>query len=118
MNAYQIVSNGTQLLGHATRKYDAGLCVYDDLSPFSHAQNLAQRTAELRPEVVLARRIDDRTESIGRKIRDNELKKIPYMLIVGQKEAEAGTVGVRKQGEGDLGAKSVGEFVEWFKGLL
>ncbi len=62
--------------------------------------------------------IDDRTESIGRKIRDNELKKIPYMLIVGEKEQEAGTVGVRKQGEGDLGAKSVEEFVEWFKSLL
>ncbi len=62
--------------------------------------------------------IDDRTESIGRKIRDNELKKIPYMLIVGEKEEEAGTVGIRKQGEGDLGAKSVGEFVEWFKMLL
>ena len=62
--------------------------------------------------------IDDRTESIGRKIRDNELNKIPYLLIVGEKEEEAGTVGVRKQGEGDLGAKSVAEFVEWFKTLL
>ena len=62
--------------------------------------------------------IDDRTESIGRKIRDNELKKIPYMLIVGEKEEEAGTVGIRRQGEGDLGAKTVEEFVEWFKGLL
>lgn len=62
--------------------------------------------------------IDDRTESIGRKIRDNELKKIPYLLIVGEKEQAAGTVGVRRQGEGDLGAKGAGEFVEWFKGLL
>jgi threonyl-tRNA synthetase len=62
--------------------------------------------------------IDDRTESIGRKIRDNELNKIPYLLIVGEKEEEAGTVGVRKQGEGDLGAKSIDEFVEWFKTLL
>ncbi|MEZ4962790.1 MAG: threonine--tRNA ligase [Saprospiraceae bacterium] len=62
--------------------------------------------------------IDDRTESIGRKIRDNELKKIPYLLIVGEKEQEAGAVGVRKQGEGDLGAKSIGDFIGWFKGLL
>ena len=62
--------------------------------------------------------IDDRTESIGRKIRDAELKKIPYMLIVGEKEAGAGTVGIRKQGEGDLGAKPVDEFIEWFKGLI
>lgn len=62
--------------------------------------------------------IDDRTESIGRKIRDAELKKIPYMLIVGEKEAEAGTVGIRKQGEGDLGAKALDEFIYWFKGLI
>ncbi|TAK36331.1 MAG: threonine--tRNA ligase [Saprospiraceae bacterium] len=62
--------------------------------------------------------VDDRSESIGRKIRDAEMNKIPYMLIVGEKEAEVGAVGVRKQGEGDLGAKTVEEFVEWFKGLL
>jgi threonyl-tRNA synthetase len=62
--------------------------------------------------------IDDRAESIGRKIRDAELNKIPYMLIVGEKEEAAGTVGVRQQGEGDLGAKTVAEFAEWFKGLL
>ena len=54
--------------------------------------------------------IDDRTESIGRKIRDTELKKIPYMLIVGDKEAESGRVSVRKQGEGDVGAMSLEEF--------
>ncbi len=54
--------------------------------------------------------IDDRTESIGRKIRDTELKKIPYMLIVGEKEQESGTVSVRKQGEGDQGTSSVSDF--------
>ncbi len=63
-------------------------------------------------------RIDDRTESIGRKIRDGEMSKVPFMLIVGEKEAEANAVGVRKQGEGDLGAKSVDEFVAWFKEQL
>ncbi len=62
--------------------------------------------------------IDDRTESIGRKIRDAELNKIPFMLIVGEKEAEADSVGVRKQGEGDLGAKTVAEFAAWFKEQL
>ncbi len=62
--------------------------------------------------------IDDRAESIGRKIRDAELNKIPYMLIVGEKEEAAGTVGVRQQGEGDLGAKSIEGFAEWFKKLL
>lgn len=62
--------------------------------------------------------IDNRTESIGRKIRDTELKKIPFMLIVGEKEAESQTVGVRRQGEGDLGSMSIAEFVEHFKGQL
>ena len=54
--------------------------------------------------------IDDRQEKIGRKIRDTELEKVPYMLIVGEKEMESKTVGVRKQSVGDLGAQSVEEF--------
>ncbi|MCB0652345.1 MAG: threonine--tRNA ligase [Saprospiraceae bacterium] len=59
--------------------------------------------------------IDNRTESIGRKIRDTELKKVPFMLIVGEKEAESQSVGVRRQGDGDLGSMSVAEFVALFK---
>lgn len=59
--------------------------------------------------------VDDRNESIGRKIRDTELKKVPVMLIVGEKEAEAGGVAVRKRGEGDLGLMGLDEFVRWFK---
>jgi len=62
--------------------------------------------------------IDSRTESIGRKIRDTELRKVPYMLIVGEKEQEAQTVGVRKQGEGDQGAMSVEAFTDIIKALL
>jgi len=62
--------------------------------------------------------IDERTESIGRKIRDNELKKIPFLLIVGEKEQEAGAVGVRKQGEGDQGSMGIEAFKEYFQGLL
>jgi len=62
--------------------------------------------------------IDSRTESIGRKIRDTELKKIPFMFIVGEKEAEAKTISVRRQGEGDLGAMGMEEFVKYFQGLL
>ena len=54
--------------------------------------------------------VDDRNEKIGRKIRDNELKRIPYMLIVGEKEAENGEVAVRRQGEGDKGTMKVAEF--------
>ncbi|MDE7402362.1 MAG: threonine--tRNA ligase [Muribaculaceae bacterium] len=56
--------------------------------------------------------VDDRNEKIGKKIRDNELKRVPYMLIVGEKEAEAGQVSVRRQGEGDKGTMSVAEFAE------
>jgi len=59
--------------------------------------------------------IDERNETIGRKIRDTEMKKIPFMLIVGEKEAEEGTVSVRKQGEGDQGAMKVEEFISYFK---
>ena len=54
--------------------------------------------------------IDDRSEKIGRKIRDNELKHIPYLLIVGEKELQEGTVSVRKQGEGDKGSATPAEF--------
>lgn len=51
--------------------------------------------------------VDDRNEKIGRKIRDNELKRIPYLLIVGEKEAETNSVSVRKHGEGDLGSEEI-----------
>lgn len=54
--------------------------------------------------------IDFRDEKIGRKIRDAEVKKIPYMLIVGEKEAAEGTISVRKHGQGDLGSLSIEEF--------
>ena len=54
--------------------------------------------------------IDERNEKIGKKIRDNELKRIPYLLIVGEKEAESEEVSVRKQGEGDQGSKKITTF--------
>ncbi len=57
--------------------------------------------------------IDDRSEKIGKKIRDNELKRIPYLLIIGEKEVENGTIAVRKQGEGDKGSMKIEEFVEF-----
>jgi threonyl-tRNA synthetase len=62
--------------------------------------------------------VDDRNETIGRKIRDTEMKRIPIMLIVGEKEVENGTVSVRLQGDGDKGAMSVEDFTSYFKGLL
>lgn len=62
--------------------------------------------------------IDDRTESIGRKIRDNELKKIPFMIIAGEKESQEKNISVRKQGTGDQGSMSISEFVNQIKELI
>lgn len=56
--------------------------------------------------------IDNRNEKIGRKVRDNELKRIPYMLIVGEKEAADGTVSIRKQGEGEQGTLTIADFAK------
>ncbi|MFN6944122.1 MAG: threonine--tRNA ligase [Cytophagaceae bacterium] len=58
---------------------------------------------------------DHRDEKIGRKIRDAEVKKIPYMLIMGEKEKEEGKVSVRKHGEGDKGSLTIEEFIAFFK---
>ena len=62
--------------------------------------------------------IDDRNEKIGRKIRDNELKRIPYLLIVGEKEAAERTVSVRAQGEGDKGSMTLEEYAEYMNNLV
>ncbi len=62
--------------------------------------------------------IDDRNEKIGRKIRDAEVKKVPLMLIVGEKEAENRQVSVRKQGDGDVGTMNLDDFKAYFKTLL
>ena len=57
--------------------------------------------------------IDERSEKIGKKIRDSELKRIPYLLVIGEKEVENGTIAVRKQGEGDKGSMKIEEFVSF-----
>ena len=62
--------------------------------------------------------IDDRNEKIGRKIRDNELKRIPYLLIVGEKEAAERTVSVRAQGDGDKGSMTLEEYANYMAGLV
>ena len=56
--------------------------------------------------------VDDRNEKIGKKIRDTELMRVPYMLVVGEKEMNEGKVAVRRQGKGDVGVKSVEEFLQ------
>jgi threonyl-tRNA synthetase len=56
--------------------------------------------------------VDDRNEKIGKKIRDNEMNKIPFMLVVGEKEAEEGTVAVREHGKGDIGTMTIEDFAK------
>ncbi len=56
--------------------------------------------------------VDERSEKVGRKIRDNELKRIPFLLIVGEKEAEDGSISVRRQGQGDTGTFTTEEFIQ------
>jgi threonyl-tRNA synthetase len=56
--------------------------------------------------------LDDRVEKIGYKIREAQLQKVPYMLVIGDREAAEGTVAVRSRTAGDLGARSLGAFVE------
>jgi threonyl-tRNA synthetase len=88
------------------------LPVSDKFVEYSYQVKQALEAEDLRGVV------DDRNETIGRKIRDNELKRIPFLLIVGEKEVEAGTVSVRKQGEGDQGAVSVQAFADMVKAML
>ncbi|MBW8358986.1 MAG: threonine--tRNA ligase [Weeksellaceae bacterium] len=59
--------------------------------------------------------VDDRNEKTGKKIRDAEINKYPFMLIVGENEEQANTVSVRRRGEGDLGSMSIEEFIRYFK---
>ena len=73
-----------------------------------YAQNILEslKNADIRAE------IDDRPEKIGRKIRDTELAKVPYMLVVGEKEVNEKKVAVRRQGKGDAGSKPLDEFIK------
>ncbi len=76
--------------------------------PISEKYNdYAKHVVEVLNENDVRAIIDERNEKIGKKIRDNELKRIPYLLIVGEKEAESEQVSVRKQGEGDQGSKKI-----------
>lgn len=76
-----------------------------------YAQSILEKLkkADIRAE------LDDRSEKIGKKIRDTEVAKIPYMLIIGEKEVSENMVSVRRQGKGDIGAVNADEFVEMLK---
>ncbi len=79
--------------------------------PISEKYNdYAKKVCELLNNYDIRASIDERNETIGKKIRENELKRIPFLLVVGEKEAENGTVSVRRQGEGDQGSMTPEEF--------
>jgi threonyl-tRNA synthetase len=88
------------------------LPISDKYSEYAHSVAASLKKAEIRAE------LDERSEKIGRKIRDTELMKTPYMLIVGEKEAAEGSVSVRKHGEGDKGAVSIDAFVSDIKQIV
>ena len=72
--------------------------------------NYAKKVLNLLNNYEIRALVDERSEKTGRKIRDAEINKVPYMLIVGEKEEEEGTVSVRKQGEGDVGTFTIEDF--------
>ncbi|HNS16716.1 MAG TPA: threonine--tRNA ligase [Bacteroidales bacterium] len=78
-------------------------------------QDYSKKVLKLLNNYEIRGRIDERNEKIGKKIRDAELAKIPYMIVVGEKEAEQELLAVRKQGEGDLGTFTVSQFADLIK---
>ena len=87
--------------------------------PISEKYNdYAQKVARDLGKKDVRVQVDERNEKIGRKIRDNELKRIPFLLIVGEKEEAEGKVSVRVQGEGDKGAMTIAEFAEHINSLV
>jgi len=81
--------------------------------PLSEKYNdYAKKVLNLLDNYDIRSSIDDRNEKIGKKIRDSELKKIPYLLIVGEKEEKEGAIAVRKQGDGDKGLMSIEDFAD------
>ncbi len=90
----------------------AVLSVSDKYNDYAEEVANALQAEGLRGEV------DNRDERIGRKIRDAEVKKVPFMFVVGEKEAAEGKISVRRHGEGDLGSFSVEEFVAKFNAIV
>ena len=84
--------------------------------PVSEKYNdFAKKVCSLLNNSDIRASIDDRNETIGKKIRENELKRMPFQLIVGEKEASSNSVSVRKQGGEDLGAMEVDQFISYIK---
>jgi threonyl-tRNA synthetase len=99
------------LIEHYGGRFPAWLApVQAAILPVSDQFNDYGREVAARLEAAGVRvRVDERSESVGRKIRDAELAKLPFMLVVGEREREAGAASVRSHERGDLGSVAVGE---------
>lgn len=87
--------------------------------PISEKYNgYAEKVLEILKNAELRGFVDDRNETIGKKIRDNEVKKVPFMLIVGEKEAAEGKVALRAHGKGDVGEFSADDFVKYVNQII
>ena len=87
--------------------------------PITDAQNeYAQKVVAQLEEAGIRTELDDRSEKVNFKIREAQLQKIPFMLVIGGREAEAGTVSVRHRKEADQGVKPVGEFIDQIQSLI
>ncbi len=75
-------------------------------------QEYAKQVVDQMRQAGMRVELDDRNEKIGYKIREGQMEKVPYMLVIGEKEKEAGTVGVRARSEGDIGSMPVSEFIQ------
>jgi len=85
------------------------LPISDKFLPYAQTLLESLKNADIRSSV------DDRNEKIGKKIRDTETAKVPYMLVVGEKEVNENKISVRRQGKGDIGARGVEEFINEIK---
>lgn len=104
------------LIEHTAGKFPLWLTP-DQIAILPIADRLNDYAADIEKELAkhdIRGFIDTRTESIGKKIRDTELKKVPFLLIVGDKEKEAGKIAVRRQGVGEVGVMTIEEFAAHF----
>jgi len=85
------------------------LPISDKFLPYAQTLLESLKNADIRSS------IDDRNEKIGKKIRDTETAKVPYMLVVGEKEMNENKISVRRQGKGDIGSREVEEFINEIK---
>ncbi len=107
----------TVLIEHCAGKFPLWLAptqatvlpISDKYLPYAEEVKQQLKKEDIRVEV------DDRNEKIGRKIREAEMNKIPYMFVVGEKEMTEGKVAVRKQSKGDLGTKTINEVIDFLK---